>query len=129
MKYIFRQNHTDIFSSQFFNLLLSTCRGHAEVVVDGTFGEGAGLILLDDVHCDGWETSLLDCPHGIWGRTDCSHTEDVGVRCRGRSSPETNEVPVIAPSTGQDTPIYYSVGLTIRPSRYHLLTVRKKANH
>lgn len=75
-------------------------RGHAEVVVDGTFGEGAGLILLDDVHCDGWETSLLDCPHGIWGRTDCSHTEDVGVRCRGRSSPETNEVPVIAPSTG-----------------------------
>ncbi|KAF0025624.1 hypothetical protein F2P81_022505 [Scophthalmus maximus] len=75
-------------------------RGHAEVVSDGTFGEGVGLILLDDVHCAGSETSLLDCPHGIWGRTDCSHGEDVGVRCRARSGLETNEVPVIAPSTG-----------------------------
>uniref|UniRef100_A0A3B4XTP9 Neurotrypsin n=1 Tax=Seriola lalandi dorsalis TaxID=1841481 RepID=A0A3B4XTP9_SERLL len=53
-------------------------RGHAEVVSDGTFGEGVGLILLDDVNCEGSETSLLDCPHGIWGRTDCSHSEDVG---------------------------------------------------
>lgn len=68
--------------------------------MDGRFGEGVGLILLDDVHCEGTETSLLDCRHGIWGRTDCSHGEDVGIRCRGRSSQETNEVPVIAPSTG-----------------------------
>uniref|UniRef100_A0A3B4F5M6 Neurotrypsin n=1 Tax=Pundamilia nyererei TaxID=303518 RepID=A0A3B4F5M6_9CICH len=41
---------------------------------------GVGLILLDDVQCEGSETSLLDCQHGIWGRTDCSHSEDVG-RC------------------------------------------------
>ncbi|XP_057682640.1 neurotrypsin-like [Corythoichthys intestinalis] len=75
-------------------------RGHAEVVSDGMFGEGVGLILLDDVHCDGSEASLLDCRHGIWGRTDCSHAEDVGVRCRGRPEEETNQVPVVAPATG-----------------------------
>uniref|UniRef100_A0A3P8W0X0 Neurotrypsin n=1 Tax=Cynoglossus semilaevis TaxID=244447 RepID=A0A3P8W0X0_CYNSE len=57
------------------------------VVSDGTFGDSVGLILLDDVQCEGSETSLLDCEHGIWGRTDCSHSEDVGVRCRGRPSP------------------------------------------
>ncbi|TWW82287.1 Neurotrypsin [Takifugu flavidus] len=79
---------------------LSIPRGRAEAVLDGTFGEGVGLILLDDVHCEGTETSLLDCPHGIWGRTDCSHGEDVAVRCRGRSSQETNEVPAISPATG-----------------------------
>uniref|UniRef100_A0AAY5K703 Neurotrypsin n=1 Tax=Esox lucius TaxID=8010 RepID=A0AAY5K703_ESOLU len=58
-------------------------RGYAEVVTDGTFGEGSGIILLDDVLCEGTESSLLDCRHGIWGRSDCSHREDVGVASSG----------------------------------------------
>ena len=69
------------------------------MVVDGAFGEGAGLILLDDVQCEGTETSLLDCRHGVWGRHDCSHSEDVGVRCQKLA--EDNEVPVEDPEAGK----------------------------
>ncbi|NXI28462.1 NETR protein, partial [Sterrhoptilus dennistouni] len=47
-----------------------------------------GFILLDDVACVGTELSLLDCPHSNWGQHDCSHAEDLGVRC----SPESNTV-------------------------------------
>uniref|UniRef100_A0A8C0IMQ9 Neurotrypsin n=1 Tax=Chelonoidis abingdonii TaxID=106734 RepID=A0A8C0IMQ9_CHEAB len=47
-----------------------------------------GFILLDDVACTGTEFSFLDCPHSNWGQHDCSHAEDVGVRC----SPETNKI-------------------------------------
>uniref|UniRef100_A0A4W4EI25 Neurotrypsin n=1 Tax=Electrophorus electricus TaxID=8005 RepID=A0A4W4EI25_ELEEL len=54
-------------------------RGGAEVTPAGVFGEGVGLILLDDVQCEGDESSLLECKHSVWGRHDCSHSEDVGV--------------------------------------------------
>ena len=43
-------------------------------------------ILLDDLVCSGNENSLLDCPRvpsaGV-GVSDCSHSEDAGVRCEG----------------------------------------------
>uniref|UniRef100_A0A8C0BUC9 Neurotrypsin n=1 Tax=Buteo japonicus TaxID=224669 RepID=A0A8C0BUC9_9AVES len=47
----------------------------------GDYAAGQGFILLDDVACAGTELSLLDCPHSNWGQHDCSHAEDVGVRC------------------------------------------------
>ena len=53
---------------------------------EGDYAADQGFILLDDVACVGTELSLLDCPHSNWGQHDCSHAEDVGVRC----SPESN---------------------------------------
>ncbi|KAG5831561.1 hypothetical protein ANANG_G00305000 [Anguilla anguilla] len=73
-------------------------RGRAEVAPEGRYGEGSGLILLDDVQCAGTEQSLLDCSHGEWGRHDCSHGEDVGVRCERGG--QTNDIAGTAPVAG-----------------------------
>ena len=46
------------------------------------FGQGSGSILLDEVTCTGYETTLSNCGHlGVSNTTDCDHSEDAGVRC------------------------------------------------
>ena len=45
------------------------------------YGQGTGHIFMDDVDCDGNETSIMDCPYRSWGRTIFSHTQDAGVDC------------------------------------------------
>ncbi|KAK7901160.1 hypothetical protein WMY93_017929 [Mugilogobius chulae] len=48
----------------------------------GSYEEGRGLILLDEVQCKGTEHSLLACSHSPLGQHDCTHSEDVAVRCQ-----------------------------------------------
>ncbi|NXI44887.1 NETR protein, partial [Galbula dea] len=55
---------------------------------------GQGFILLDDVACVGTELSLLDCPHSNWGQHDCSHAEDVGIRCSSEINTVMDGIPV-----------------------------------
>ncbi|KFP92407.1 Deleted in malignant brain tumors 1 protein, partial [Apaloderma vittatum] len=49
------------------------------------FGEGSGPIWLHDVNCTGTETALSQCETARWGVHNCSHGEDAGVVCLGRS--------------------------------------------
>lgn len=45
------------------------------------FGQGTGPIIYDDLVCNGNESDLSDCRHAALGHTDCSHSEDVGIKC------------------------------------------------
>lgn len=46
------------------------------------YGEGEGLILLDNVECTGDEINILECPGQDPGSNDCTHDEDIGIICR-----------------------------------------------
>ena len=63
---------------------LGYSRGSARV--SAYFGEGSGLMLLDDVNCNGRESSILDCNQRKFSEHDCKHQEDAGVVCAGESS-------------------------------------------
>lgn len=45
------------------------------------FGAGTGSIWLDNVHCSGTETHLVNCTANPLGSHNCGHYEDASVRC------------------------------------------------
>ena len=50
------------------------------------FGEGSGLIWLDNLNCAGSESTPFHCPHNGFGVHNCWHFEDAGVQCTCKSS-------------------------------------------
>ena len=67
------------------------CRqlGYPDAIIapgSARFGTGSGQIWLDDVNCQGNETSILYCGHRGWGINNCRHYEDASVVCYGPGS-------------------------------------------
>lgn len=60
-------------------------------MLENKYGPGTGPIWLDQVNCEGSESSLDKCMHNEWSETNCNHTEDVVVRCSyGKSNRREN---------------------------------------
>jgi len=49
--------------------------------IGNLYGPGEGAIFMDDVSCNGWESSLANCSHLRWGMHSCKHAEDVSIAC------------------------------------------------
>ncbi|KAK3087601.1 hypothetical protein FSP39_008130 [Pinctada imbricata] len=67
-----------------------------------TYGQGTGPILLDDVTCQGNETSVLDCRTNQIGLNDCDHTEDVGVICSNTVASNNIQVRLVGSTNPQE---------------------------
>ncbi|XP_048244989.1 deleted in malignant brain tumors 1 protein-like isoform X2 [Haliotis rufescens] len=56
------------------------------VLGGGMYAAGSGPIWLDDIVCNGTEASVDNCTHHPWGVNDCSHKEDVAVKCHPKQN-------------------------------------------
>ena len=61
-------------------------RGAVTAHKNAHFGRGTGTILLDNLHCNGTESSLLRCTHNGLNVHNCGHCDDAGVTCKNKVS-------------------------------------------
>ncbi len=58
-----------------------------QAIIQALFGQGTGIIWLDNVNCAGTEAGLDACPANPLGSHNCDHSEDAGVRCEPLETP------------------------------------------
>ncbi|XP_071493771.1 scavenger receptor cysteine-rich domain-containing protein DMBT1-like [Diadema antillarum] len=73
------------------------------------FGRGQGLIVLDNVQCQGREQNLADCRHNGFFQHNCQHTEDAGVVCAGGPSSAPFQLRLVGGSNDREgrVEVYY----------------------
>lgn len=49
------------------------------------FGPGIGYVVIENVKCNGTETSILDCHLNKLNNVKCYHSDDVGISCTNRT--------------------------------------------
>lgn len=70
------------------------CGQAVAATTNAYFGYGTGLILLDNVNCNGHESNLATCYSLGWGIHNCGHHEDAGVICSGAFDTLCSHTPV-----------------------------------
>lgn len=72
------------------------CGSALEPLKEAAFGQGTGPIWLNEVKCNGNESSLWDCPATSWGHSNCGHKEDAAVICSGTVTKEPSNITGLA---------------------------------
>ncbi|XP_060575151.1 deleted in malignant brain tumors 1 protein-like [Ruditapes philippinarum] len=77
-------------------------------VMDGRYGQGVDIAIIDDIRCLGNELSVLQCQLAFCINVPCTHSTDVGVICHPPSTvtyrPPTT-IPWFTPVRGTVAPV------------------------